>query len=519
MNNKIVYLKYSHLILAPIFIVLFLGTANEEVTFLVGDVFGAYLICQGILFIFLFGINLFKRNLKSSSFIATAIFLLFFSFDAFFEIVDSIEWTSCFLLVLAGLIFYGVKFLDINKFNKILSIALLLLVAQGGIIVIQKNIFVFHDTNFVDKTPVVLQKTNVNRPIYHFYLDAFARQDVLRSMYHVKGYDFAHELKKLGFYVLENSSTNYTQTIFSMSSTLNMNYLDAYENQYNIQTRKDVVRSIYTSKVFNKLRSFGYKIIAFDSGAQIDLRPGVDEYIDPARTGVFLSNNSKYEFLNLLFRKTIFSQFDSLFGVVSLDFQGHQRALVLNTLKSVADFPKRKEKNYYFIHLMCPHPPFVFNEEGLPTDDPMEIGYIGDGTHYTKSDKKRIENYKRFYARQAVFVARSIITLLKEILAQSEIKPIIILQSDHGPGSELDQESYEKTNRCERKAIFDAFYFPDVQLDLHGSFTPVNTYRLLFDLYFDGNYKMLENKSYYLSWSNPFSPRLIQDQCVFKEEK
>ena len=77
--------------------------------------------------------------------------------------------------------------------------------------------------------------------------------------------------------------------------------------------------------------------------------------------------------------------------------------------------------------------------------------------------------------------------------------PIIILQSDTGlyvdlPGRELTKERYMK----ERMKIFSAYYLPekDNQL-LYETITPVNSFRIVFNLYFDTEYELLEDKSYF----------------------
>ena len=49
---------------------------------------------------------------------------------------------------------------------------------------------------------------------------------------------------------------------------------------------------------------------------------------------------------------------------------------------------------------------------------------------------------------------------------------------------------------------FDAYYLPDEKKDLLSEpRTPVNTFRIIFNSYFNGEYDLLENSSYY---SNPF---------------
>ena len=50
----------------------------------------------------------------------------------------------------------------------------------------------------------------------------------------------------------------------------------------------------------------------------------------------------------------------------------------------------------------------------------------------------------------------------------------------------------------ERIEILNAYYLPDNAKDfLYDSITPVNTFRLIFNYYFNVSYELLEDKSYF----------------------
>ena len=64
--------------------------------------------------------------------------------------------------------------------------------------------------------------------IYYIILDAHARSDVLNQRF---GYDntaFITELENLGFFVARCSQSNYWQTEYSLTSALNMDYLQNF---------------------------------------------------------------------------------------------------------------------------------------------------------------------------------------------------------------------------------------------------------------------------------------------------
>ena len=62
--------------------------------------------------------------------------------------------------------------------------------------------------------------------IYHFVLDSYSRSDLLESAFKIDNSAFIEELRQLGFYVADCSWPNYVNTRLSLSTTLNMDYID-----------------------------------------------------------------------------------------------------------------------------------------------------------------------------------------------------------------------------------------------------------------------------------------------------
>jgi hypothetical protein len=96
-------------------------------------------------------------------------------------------------------------------------------------------------------------------------------------------------------------------------------------------------------------------------------------------------------------------------------------------------------------------------------------------------------------------------TTLDEIMTKSKQPPIIIIQSDHGPGSMLDWEKPEKTNMQERLGILLAYYLPGAgEIATDKVTSPVNVFRLVMNRYFGAKLQFLRNDSYYSTWSHPY---------------
>ena len=55
-------------------------------------------------------------------------------------------------------------------------------------------------------------------------------------------------------------------------------------------------------------------------------------------------------------------------------------------------------------------------------------------------------------------------------------------------------------------SILNAYYLPDQNTELiYDSITPVNSFRLILNAYFNANYELLEDKSYFSDYGQPYN--------------
>jgi len=112
---------------------------------------------------------------------------------------------------------------------------------------------------------------------------------------------------------------------------------------------------------------------------------------------------------------------------------------------------------------------------------------------------------KKNYIQQLIFLNKKVEEAIGQILSNSPQDPIIIIQSDHGPGSNLDWNSLENTNIQERFPILNAYHVPAAMKDeLYPKISPVNTFRLIFNTVFDTKFELLADKSYFAIWNYPY---------------
>ena len=79
---------------------------------------------------------------------------------------------------------------------------------------------------------VPVESTETSPDIYFIILDMYGRNDVLTEEFDYDDGLFLRQLKDMGFYVASCSQSNYHSTAFSLSATLDANYLNALSDQF-----------------------------------------------------------------------------------------------------------------------------------------------------------------------------------------------------------------------------------------------------------------------------------------------
>jgi hypothetical protein len=321
--------------------------------------------------------------------------------------------------------------------------------------------------------------------IYYIILDGCPRSDVLKELYHYDNKQFRDYLKLKGFYLAEDSHSNYQMTPLSLSSTLNMNYVNVAEKF--CPKSNDwfpMIELIENNLVVKSLKSIGYKyVLSKTDWAVTKESPLADELISVSWNDVFL---------NRFLSTTICVFFEEWLGPLRLEAGNHW----LRMFERVEKLDDIQSPKFVFFHCVLPHPPYLFNADGSRVSKgPMVM---------------HLEEYadRHSFVEQVKFTEKLVERLIDRLLANSRSKPVIILQSDHGPASLDFNEDTEKPTTAflkERMSIINAMYFPDGNYSkLYSSVTPVNTFRLLFNQYFGTVFEPLPDKSYFSNYLLPY---------------
>ncbi len=342
----------------------------------------------------------------------------------------------------------------------------------------------------VEANPVDLERADTLPDIYYIILDGYASANALEEIWGYDNHEFIDHLREKGFYIASESRSNYACTFLSLASSLNMEYINYLSDMLGVES-KDRYRPyemIQDSAVMRFLKSRGYKFVHFQSGwGPTASNNNADWDVQCGRVN---------EFVEVLVRTTMLRPFAA--DLIAPD----KRERVLCTFSRLAEVQHRIEgPSFVFAHIVVPHPPFVFGPNGEPVD--------------AGPNQSRPEIWRRYYLGQLEFVNRKVEVLVDTILSEAETPPIIILQADHGAKSIRERGVPSTRLLTERMGILNAYYLPHNGKDfLYDSITPVNSFRLIFNLYFNTSYDLLEDKIYYSKLARPYDFLDVTDRLI-----
>lgn len=313
--------------------------------------------------------------------------------------------------------------------------------------------------------------------VYYIILDGYGRQDVLKDYYDFDNSEFINNLTQRGFYVAPASRSNYSETKLSLASSLNMDYLDAL-GLITENLDSDLRSAIQNNRVMQEFDQQGYETITLHMGyvAGKYTRIG-DETRELTSLG---------EFDIILLRSTI------LRPILSDFVKADRRAAIMDGFARLKAIASDDRPTFVYAHFVVPHPPFLFDEEGGM-----------DQSHSDLDDNRWLP--KDGYVNGVRIANQQVESLIDSLLSRPGTPPIIIVQGDHGPASDYMRPR-------ERMPNLNAYYLPGGgEQYLYPDITPVNTFRLILDLYFKTQFGLLDDRSLFVDYEDPYDFCEAQD--------
>ena len=201
--------------------------------------------------------------------------------------------------------------------------------------------------------------------IYYIILDAYGRQDALEEFYGYDNSEFINFLRSKGFFVASQSQANYLTTELSLASSLNMSYLQPLSTASRLTRASVLKRLISENQARSILKSHGYQFVSFSTPFSFTNITDAD---------LFLSLNkdrARETYLEAQILPGSVASIPLWAGKISpggATFRDEQERIhyIFDELGRLSEIPGPK---FIFAHIIAPHPPFMFDQNGPVTPD------------------------------------------------------------------------------------------------------------------------------------------------------
>ena len=450
--------------------------------------------------------HFFYHNWHRAAFATFCFVLLFFTYGHVYNLLGKylpalprFPWLLILWLALGGLgLFWAAR--KKNTFEKTTQV--LNIVSSGLLIFVIAQVLMYGSPTpanepvdeFAPVKELSLPVGETPPDIYYIIIDSYGRSDLLNGAFNYDNSQFLQNLREMGFFVADCTQSNYNRTDVSMASSLNLDYLQNLSTAYQppSQSRRKLWASIDASTVRIMLEKAGYTSIAFTTGFAWSEVDSSDVFLSPGSMGLSLTS---FEVLVLRTTPALYLEKLGYINLSELDGR-YFRERTLYIFDSMDDLAHRDEPTFAFIHILPPHPPFVFGPDG---------SYIDPAPFLNEDDRYTSDSYKRGFRSQVEYITGQLEIAVRTLLAESSTPPIIILQGDHAPWLQTGDEKFR---------ILNAYYLPDHADILYPTISPVNTFRLIFNTYFGTDYELLPDTSYYSPVPNIYEFEEYPNPCL-----
>ncbi len=329
--------------------------------------------------------------------------------------------------------------------------------------------------------------------IYYIILDRYASAASLKEFFAFDNSDMLRYLHSKGFYVAEESRSNYLKTALSLASSLNMGFLDHLTETMGTDSDDwlPAYNLLQNHEVGRFLKSRGYRYIH------------VGPLFEPTLSNRYADENYSAEPVNILgtpFEKSVLRN-------PTLPAEASERWSLRGGLRhwvtcqyqfeKMHEISRKRERKFVFAHILLPHNPYVFDKDG---------GFLSWEKAFGRSEQAN-------YVEQLRYTNTQVKRLVDDLLGDGRNPPVVILQADEGPFPPRyneDQEHFDwrVATRAEMRlktGILNAYLLPrpagstprsGPPAGLTPSITPVNSFRCVFNHLFKAGLPLLPDTVY-----------------------
>ncbi|MBW3561842.1 MAG: LTA synthase family protein [Actinobacteria bacterium] len=332
-----------------------------------------------------------------------------------------------------------------------------------------------------------------DRDIFYLVLDRYPSATNMEELFGADNAAFTGFLEERGFDVAEDSIANYPKTAHSLAASLNMRYLDHLADRSTMSGPFDIESSnwqpIYQMlaehRVGRFLKDRGYRYIHVGTWWDATGRSPIAD--------VNLRYGTSSEFTTAFVNTTPIPAVKAILGDDGdQDTRSLKRSSTLYQFRQLDEIARHdpRRPRFVFAHLTIPHEPYVFDAEG--------------GLVTRRQEAQR--SFRENFMGQVEYANARISRIVERLLAGPDDQdPIIILQADEGPHPyryRLEEDDFIWTEATdaellEKFRILNAYHLPGLDgSPIYEEITPVNSFRVILDRYFDANLELLPDNAY-----------------------
>jgi len=366
-------------------------------------------------------------------------------------------------------------------------IVIVLFVIEIGIYVGNMSLLKRNKNLIYPEKPLSSHYLSNNRPdsckpdIYFLVFDAYTNNATLKAVWNFDNSQITNWLGEKDFHIGQNTHSNYNFTVFSISSTFNMNFIDPGKGSNGGVTQNvlQANKSLSDNETFSILQKENYRIYFLAPFSNIIQDNGLGGFFDYLSEGLI----TRQTFPGCFHGSSFFASLKKKFSA-SVDKDEYYTLLkskyentinTVNKIEATTDSTINRRPHFVYGHVLVPHDPPLFDSRGK----------------FINSEEAKTATPYNTYVDQIKFANVLIRELVSYIQKHNKPNTLIIIEGDHG-------FRFYRTDSIPTFAFknFNAIYFPDKNYgSLYDTISPVNDFRIIFDQYFGQHFPLIKDSS------------------------
>ena len=302
--------------------------------------------------------------------------------------------------------------------------------------------------------------------IYYITLEGYSDATSLKRYLNYDNALFLDYLKSKRFFVASESNSNYGRSIVSLTSSLDMKYLD-------VAGSAGYYWTLQNNQAMRFAREHGYSVVYLADRWPAGRNELGDTYYGCRARRLAVRTEG---FTDALLHSTALHPILQKFSILEPAQRDYRFCQFFRLAKS----KEIAGPKVVVVHLPVPGFPYVVGRNGEPLP----------GSYRTRRSAQD-------YLNQLAWTNTMLESLIDFLLSDQDYSPVIVIQGDHGEDEWEDIDLNGEDLLRRNFGILNAYHLPNGGDSLlYPSISPVNTFRTIFNYYLEADFDLLEDRYY-----------------------